>query len=755
MRQSDDYMTSLPSRIRVLHVDDEENFAELTATYLEREDDRFAVETAPSATEGLEVIADTEVDCVVSDYDMPGRNGIEFLESIRELAPDLPFILFTGKGSEEVASDAISAGVTDYLQKEHGTDQYAILANRIKNAVEGRRARIQRERQLDAIETAQEGISILDANGEFIFVNEAYADLYGYEPGEMVGEHWQLIYRDEDVETIHTEVLPEVERTGHWNGITTGLRADGTTFLEDHALARTEQGELVCTVRDVSQQREYVQTVETLHDSAEEILRSQTPEYVAEVVVETVADVLDRPLNGVWIHDDRTNVLEPVAWTDRADQLLGDPPALEPGHGSAWVAFDTGEVVSSNCDLLTERSADSDPDVRSAVVIPIGTHGVLTLGSADGDGIDGLDLSLAELVCRYAETAFDRIEREQELQRYETIIQSISDAVYTLDEEGRIQFVNDSYVDLKGVSREELVGTKIEQWVDEAVLQRSKPEFERIKSGEQETAQIEYEFTTADGERIPAELRFTILPTFGGEETGRVGVIRDMTERTKWEQELKRQNERLDAFARVVSHDLKNPLSVASGRLDLAREECESDHLAAADRALDRMDELIADLLTLAKSGEQVSELDPCDLGAIVDNCWNNVDTKNATLENEVDATVRCDRSRIQQLLENLVKNAVDHGGDDVTITIDDLPGEIGFYVEDDGPGIPEAERERVFESGYSNAPGGTGFGLAIVGEIAGAHGWSVELTEGETGGARFEILYSERMAPSPFETDS
>ena len=100
--------------IRILHVDDDPEFADLTATLLEREDDRFAVETATTGDEGLARIDD--VDCVVSDYAMPSANGIEFLETVREDHPDLPFILFTGKGSEEIASDAISAGVTDYLQ---------------------------------------------------------------------------------------------------------------------------------------------------------------------------------------------------------------------------------------------------------------------------------------------------------------------------------------------------------------------------------------------------------------------------------------------------------------------------------------------------------------------------------------------------------------------------------------------------------------------------------------------------------------
>ncbi|MFB6281060.1 MAG: response regulator, partial [Haloferacaceae archaeon] len=100
--------------IRILHVDDEPDFADLAASFLERENDRFVVETATSASDGLDRLADDRFDCIVSDYDMPGRNGIEFLETVREDHPELPFVLYTGKGSEEVASDAISAGVTDY-----------------------------------------------------------------------------------------------------------------------------------------------------------------------------------------------------------------------------------------------------------------------------------------------------------------------------------------------------------------------------------------------------------------------------------------------------------------------------------------------------------------------------------------------------------------------------------------------------------------------------------------------------------------
>ena len=134
--------------IRVLHVDDDPGLSEVTERFLERADDRITVESAADVEEGLRLL-DDDVDCVVSDYEMPGRNGVEFLRAVREEYPDLPFILFTGKGGEAVASDAISAGVTDYLRKQSGTDHYELLANRVADAVEGVRTeeRLEAERR--------------------------------------------------------------------------------------------------------------------------------------------------------------------------------------------------------------------------------------------------------------------------------------------------------------------------------------------------------------------------------------------------------------------------------------------------------------------------------------------------------------------------------------------------------------------------------------------------------------------------------
>jgi signal transduction histidine kinase len=150
------------------------------------------------------------------------------------------------------------------------------------------------------------------------------------------------------------------------------------------------------------------------------------------------------------------------------------------------------------------------------------------------------------------------------------------------------------------------------------------------------------------------------------------------------------------------------------------------------------MNGLLEDLLTLAREGNRAAELEAVDLATVIDDCWHTVETGSASLVCDTTRTIRADRSRVQQLVENLLGNAVDHGGEDVTVTVGDLPG--GFYFEDDGAGIPDDERAAVFDAGYTTRDGGSGIGLSIVENVAETHGWSVTVTASDDGGARFEI---------------
>jgi PAS domain S-box-containing protein len=228
-----------------------------------------------------------------------------------------------------------------------------------------------------------------------------------------------------------------------------------------------------------------------------------------------------------------------------------------------------------------------------------------------------------------------------------------------------------------------------------------------------------------------------------GDVVGVIGVSRDISARKRHREALERQNERLDDFASIVSHDLRNPLNVASGYLDLAREG-EETAFDRVDSALGRMNDLIDDVLTLAREGHAVVDREAFAVDATARAAWETVDGDDDALTVSTCVT-HGDESRVQRLFENLFRNCVEHAGPDVAVVVGPLDAFDGFFVEDDGPGIPESKRETVFEAGVSGSADGTGFGLTIVRQIAEAHGWTVRVVEGYLGGARFEF----RTGPS------
>jgi signal transduction histidine kinase len=225
----------------------------------------------------------------------------------------------------------------------------------------------------------------------------------------------------------------------------------------------------------------------------------------------------------------------------------------------------------------------------------------------------------------------------------------------------------------------------------------------------------------------------------------------------------------VDRIASVISHDLRNPLDVANAHLQAARETGDDDHFESVKEAHDRMEGIIQDVLTLARGRSTLALTADVDVETVAANAWRSVDTAAASVSFEDDLpSVEADPDRLQRLFENLFRNAVEHGstspdsqarpgtdgpvestadgsadtGSDDSVAISVGATDEGFFVADDGVGIPPAERDRVFEPGYSisGRDGGTGLGLTIVAEIAEAHGWAVDLATGPRGGARFEF---------------
>ncbi|WP_255150785.1 receiver/sensor box histidine kinase [Halorarius halobius] len=217
-------------------------------------------------------------------------------------------------------------------------------------------------------------------------------------------------------------------------------------------------------------------------------------------------------------------------------------------------------------------------------------------------------------------------------------------------------------------------------------------------------------------------------------------------ERVEREQELARKNRKLEEFTGVVSHDLRNPLNVALGRVNLHREDADGEELDRAAAALERMESLIEDTLVLARAGDAIDEREPVSIERLVHESWVRTATDRAEVRVADDIRVSADKSRLRLVFENLLRNAVEHTDDDVAITVGELSDGDGFYVSDTGSGIPAEEHEDVFESGYSTSDDGTGLGLSIVREIVTAHGWTVSVHDGPEGGVRFEVAGVETL---------
>ena len=511
-------------------------------------------------------------------------------------------------------------------------------------------------------------------------------------------------------------------------------------------------------------------------------------------------------------------VLEPIA--DHLDAVPLGAEAVENGMGSVSVA-----------------ALSSDDRIYGVLVV----YGTEALERAEREAIT----SVAETASRTLESIAIRGQLghlQRSLDSYERLVEAASDGMYVLDDEGHFTTVNDGLLEMTGFSREGLLGEHSSLLFGAEGAQRGTEEITRLLKEGGTAVAIGVPLQTKAGATIPVETQVTIL-VGEGEFEGSVGVVRDVTERKERERQLRRQNERLDAFARIVSHDLRNPLGVSQGYLDLVAETESFEYVEAAREGLDRMEEIIADVLAIAREGEWAEEVEPVSLEDLAREAWENVSTEGAQLEIVDTTTLEVDRSRCLRLLENLLRNAVEHGsrgcggsesttdrdsesttdrdseattdrdseattgrdseattgrdseattdrdseattdrdseattdrdseattdrdseattdrdseatdddGSALTVrvgvldAVDGSHPEAGFYVEDDGRGMPEEIREVAFDPDVSTSESGLGIGLWVVEEVARGHGWSAAVTESDRGGARFEFRFDQ-----------
>lgn len=481
-----------------------------------------------------------------------------------------------------------------------------------------------------ALDTAADGIAVLDADGRYRYVNSAHAELYGYDdPAELVGGHWRDLYDDAVADRLAADAAPVFEDAGEWRGQPVARRRDGEPFPQELALSALPNGCIVCIVRDRTEQHRHERTLRTLREATGDLLSATDRERAAEVAVEAAERALDLPLSAVYLATDDGTRLDPATYTDAVAATFDDVPAFGGDRESlAWRAFTTGEAQRYDDPGTAEGVYNPDTAAAAELVLPLGDHGVMITGH-----------------------------------------------------------LGDSEFDAESV-------------------------------------------------------RLTHTPA---------SSLTDTLDRVAATEQLRGTNDRLERLSAVLSHDLRDPLNTAMATTTLARAEADGDVVERLDDLESvhaRMETLIEGVLALTQG---LSGIDPApvslpDAGG---EAWRTArtagDASGATLSVDGEGVLMADETHLQRLLENLFGNAVNHAGPEVSVTLGTTAD--GFYAADDGPGIPPEQRDRVFERGVTGGDG-TGLGLDIVSEVAAAHGWTVEVGESGTGGARFGVRGVEWVEP-------
>jgi PAS domain S-box-containing protein len=540
-------------------------------------------------------------------------------------------------------------------------------------------------------------------------------ELRGRTPHELLGEDQGAVvagnYRRcvEQGETIEYEEQLELPAgTSHWQTKLTPITETG------------EVTQIVGVARDITEQKQQEQELQRIHRRFETVMETMS------------AAVFLKDTDGQYL---MMNQASRELFNIENQDIVGltDEDLLPP---------DVAKKVKKD----DQRAIENEEVVEIEETVPTAAGNTVRLTRKSPVFNDDGDIVA---LCVVSTDITGQKDREQELQRlkerFELAVEGANLGVWDWDmTTDEVEF-NEQWAQMLGYSLAE-IEPHLKEWerrVHPDDIDRVNEALEAHIAGETDLYDTEHRMQAADG-------TWTWIRDVGqiaergedGEPVRAVGIHLEIDERKQAEQELKRQNSRLNEFASVVSHDLRNPLNVAQARAAILQQQDDDEleeHLVPLVTSLERMENIIEDTLMLARQGENVGEMSSVSVIELIGNCWRGVETADATLEIDDEFTIRGDRDRLRHVFENLFRNAVEHGGEDVTVRVGRV-GETGIYVEDDGPGIPPSDRETVFEPGHTSAAGGTGFGLTIVKRIAEAHGWEVVVTDGRDGGARFEF---------------
>lgn len=479
---------------------------------------------------------------------------------------------------------------------------------------------------------------------------------------------------------------------------------------------------------------------QAINNRVKELFTAESVDDVAMKTVSAAQDIMGYEFVG--FHEEQGDVLTPIQCTKKVREELGAPD-IEKGSGIAWEAYRTGEIKAHPDVRDAKNILNEETIIRSEIAIPVNNFGVLLIGSTKINDFSTNNITILEILCQNAGKAIKQVKQKQYIEKFKYFVELSPDIVQIINSNGEITYQSEvspvvSY-NIPDFEGENILNTVVDDHTD-----RIEDELLAIENGLDSVYKTEYKYESDDGSETYWFEARTQDTANTDEIDGVIRTLREISERKETEEKLRAKNKKLDQFTSVITHDLRNPLGVAKGYTNLLIDNIDedSDLMRYADESIssiDRMEEIITNMLTLTKSGDITGVKKEIDLGSVISDAWKNIESRNATIENNLtEVRVDGDKSSLQQCFENVLRNAIEHGGSDVTIRFDTYSD--GVYVKDDGPGIDSGITDTIFEMGETTERSGTGYGLYITAKIIEEHGWDIRVNELVNDGARFDI---------------
>lgn len=755
----------VPNMMRILQVDDDEMTLFISLKHLEKMILGLELVQMKSPDEALEVLNHEDFDAIICDYQMPDISGLDFLDIIRKRGNNIPFIMFTGKGREEVAINALNLGADYYVEKGGDIEsQYAELAHVLKRVVAHHKSEKmlekERKRTEKYLDVAGVIILALDTEGKVSMVNQKGCEILGRPKEEIIGKDWLSefvpIGQREEVGRIFRETI-EGRISEHDYEETAVLRKDGNmrTIAWNNTLLFDDDGRIIGTLssgmdvtdikrtefklkRALAKVESQKQDQELLFESARSVLTNMEFDSASKEIFEVCRTMTGARSGFIALLSEDGTSNDNILIEAGGEECTVDPNLQTIIRGLREVAYRECRSVYDNRYMeskWTKYLPEGHVTLNNVMLVPliIRDQAVGLIGLANKpEHFTDEDVKLIEVLAEIASVSLESDRNRDALkaseERFHTFFSNAPFPAAMLDSSGRFLLGNQELEKFLGYSQEELREISFEDVSHPEDVEMDLELYGEVQQGKRDSYVIDKRYIRRDGQIVWGRLGVSVVRD-ESEITRVFGIISSTGDRKPPPSTKKEMVEEVSELVHSVSHDLRGSISNIAGLTTLFQEEKDSHYIGKIGHITRKMQDLLNRFVELVDAGLVTDSLEYINLNELVDTFARDIIPDAIDFERDNLPNVMGDPIRVGQIFSNLFTNAVEHGHPSM-ITVRSQTAEEGFVisVSNDGNPIPEKHIERIFTRGFTTKPHGTGIGLTIVKRVADAHNWRVEL---------------------------